>query len=109
MRLYYTLPHASPDQWHPSYDQDSTVQLASIQIPALDETEQSFRWRPQRTDIPEAPEDTQHFCLLATIDHPYDALAFSAGPAEAGPDAWTTNITSTNNIALRNIHIIGAE
>jgi subtilisin family serine protease len=103
--LKYTLPHAAPSSWFEAED-DSNNKLVddTVTVPAMDDVEVLFHWRPEATEIG-APAGTTHFCLLAEVDHPDDPLIYAAPTAAAGGNVWSTNIKGTNNIALRNLHI----
>jgi hypothetical protein len=79
-------------------DQEQTVT-----VPALGQTEVTFRWRPEQAELG-AAASVHHFCMLAEVDHVSDPLVFPA-PTTAGGDAWSTNIKGINNVALRNLHI----
>jgi subtilisin family serine protease len=104
VRLYYTLPWAAPNAWYPAEDATDTAQVATLDVPAIDEVEHVFRWRPQRSEIP-TTITTDHYCLLATVDHALDGVQFAGGAAVSGGDAWSLNIRGSNNVALRNVHI----
>jgi hypothetical protein len=104
LRLYYTLPWAAPNAWYPAEDATDTAQVATLAVPAIDDVEHVFRWRPERSEIPTTIA-TDHYCLLATVDHALDGVQYAGGAAVSGGDAWTLNIRGSNNVALRNVHI----
>ncbi len=104
LRLYYTLPWAAPNDWCPAEDAADLAQQVVLDVPALDEVEHLFRWRPQQSEI-KATFATSHYCLLATVDHAMDGVQYAGGAAVSGGDAWSINIRGSNNIALRNVHI----
>ena len=104
VRLKYTYPWTAPNNWVDAEDAANNVLVQTIDIDALSQEEVTFQWQPEAGEIPGAPAGATHFCLLAELDHPQDALAFSA-PGSATGSAWSTNIKGTNNVALRNLHI----
>jgi subtilisin family serine protease len=104
VRLKYTLPHAAPSAWTAAEDaSNNALEDTTVTVPAMDSTEVVFQWRPEASEL-SAPAGTTHFCLLAEIDHANDHLTYPA-PDASGGSAWSTNIKSTNNVALRNLHI----
>jgi subtilisin family serine protease len=104
VQLKYTLPWAAPNDWTPAEDASDQPLQQTTTVPALDQVELTFQWRPESGEISGTPAGATHFCLLAEVDHPLDPLAFSA-PTTSGGSAWSTNIKGTNNVALRNVHI----
>jgi subtilisin family serine protease len=103
LRLKYTLPHAAPDDWFEAEDASDNKLSRTVDVPAMDDAEFVFSWRPEASEIGAPAADT-HFCLLAEVDHPADPLVFAA-PSTGGGNAWATNIKGTNNVALQNLHI----
>jgi subtilisin family serine protease len=103
VRLKYTLPHAAPSEWFEAEDASNNKLRETVTVPAVDSEEVVFHWRPEAAELG-APAGTTHYCLLAEVDHAADPLFFPA-PTSRGGTAWSTNIKSTNNVALRNLHI----
>lgn len=104
VRLKYTLPHTAPDTWFEAEDSGNNKLEDTITVPAMDSVEVLFQWHPEAAEL-SAPAGSFHFCLLAEIDHNNDQLVYPA-PTTAGGAAWSTNIKSTNNVALRNMLIL---
>ena len=104
VRLKYTLPWAAPNAWTAAEDAADQPLQQTDTVPALDQVQLTFQWRPESGEIGGVPAGTTHFCLLAEVDHPLDTLTYPA-PTTGGGDAWSTNIKGTNNVALRNLHI----
>jgi subtilisin family serine protease len=102
VRLKYTLPHAAPNDWFEAEDASNNKLTDTVTVPAMDDIEVLFNWRPEAAEIG-APAGQTHFCLLAEVDHTADPLIYPA--PTLGGSAWSTNIKSTNNVALRNLHI----
>jgi subtilisin family serine protease len=103
VRLKYTLPHAAPNAWFEAEDASNNKLTQTVTVPAMDSVDVLFHWRPEAAELG-APAGTTHYCLLAELDHPADPLVYPA-PTTAGGSAWSTNIKSTNNVALRNLHV----
>lgn len=103
LHLKYTLPHTAPSSWFEAEDASNNKLVDTVTVPAMDDVEVLFHWRPEAAELG-APAGTTHFCLLAEVDHTADQLVYPA-PTTAGGHAWSTNIKSTNNVALRNLHI----
>ena len=104
LRLKYTLPHTAPDTWFEAEDAGNNKLVnTNVTVPAMNQVEIQFSWRPQSAEIG-AQAGATHFCLLAEVDHVSDPLNYPA-PTASGGSAWSTNIKSTNNVALRNLHI----
>ena len=103
VRIKYALPHTAPNTWFHAEDDMDVDQEQTVTVPALGQTEVTFRWRPEQAELG-AAASVHHFCMLAEVDHVSDPLVFPA-PTTAGGDAWSTNIKGINNVALRNLHI----
>jgi subtilisin family serine protease len=103
VRLKYALPWAAPNDWHAAEDSNNQPLVQTVTVPALDEHEVLFHWRPEAAEIG-ASAGTTHFCLLAEADHANDPLQYQ-WPSTAGGDAWSANIKGSNNVALRNLFI----
>ncbi len=103
VRLKYTLPWAAPNDWHAAEDASDQPLVQTVTVPALDEQEVLFHWRPEAAEIG-APAGKTHFCLLAEADHSNDPLQYQ-WPSTTGGDAWSANIKGSNNVALRNLFI----
>jgi hypothetical protein len=103
VRLKYTPPWAAPNAWHAAEDVSDNPLQQTVTVPALNQIEVLFQWRPESAEI-SAPAGTTHFCLLTEVDHPSDPLVY-AMPAASGGSAWTANIKGSNNVALRNLFI----
>jgi subtilisin family serine protease len=103
LRLKYALPWTAPNAWFEAEDAGNNKLVQTVDVPAMDQHEVLFKWRPEAAEL-SAPAGTTHFCLLAEVDHAADPLVFPA-PTTAGGDAWSSNIKGTNNVALRNLHI----
>jgi hypothetical protein len=103
VRIKYALPHTAPSAWFHAEDELDVAQQQTVSVPALGQTEVTFRWRPQQAELG-AAASVHHFCMLAEADHATDPLVFPA-PTTAGGDAWSSNIKGVNNVALRNLHI----
>lgn len=104
VRLYYALPWTAPNDWFPAEDAANAAQVTVVDVPAIDDVEISFKWRPEPAEIPTAMP-TDHYCLLVTVDHPADLLQFIGSSSTSAVDAWALNVRGSNNVALRNVHI----
>lgn len=103
VRLKYARPHTAPDTWFEAEDAANNKLVQTVRVPAMDETEVTFAWRPEASELGATIAET-HFCLLAEADNLADPLVYPA-PSTPGYSAWVTNIKGVNNIALRNVHI----